>query len=94
MVPPPRAATTTLTAGTLEFAAGQTIGSVAVTVLGDDATEGDETFDVDIANPVNATLGTHPTVVTIQDNDPIPPGSAVLNVTGATVREGNAGPGR
>ncbi len=78
-------------AGTLEFAPGQTIGSIEVTVLGDDATEGDETFDVDISNPVNATLGTHPTVVTIQDNDPIPPGSAVLNVTGATVREGNTG---
>jgi hypothetical protein len=79
------------TAGTVEFAAGQTIGSVAVTVQGDNAAEGDETFDVDIANPVNATLGTHPTVVTIQDNDPIPPGSAVLNVTGATVREGSGG---
>jgi hypothetical protein len=40
---------------------------------------------------VHATLGAHPTVVTIQDNDPIPPGSAVLNVTRATVREGNGG---
>lgn len=77
--------------GTLEFAPGQTIASIVVTVLGDDATEGDETFDVDISNPVNATLGTHPTVVTIKDNDPIPPGSAILNVTGETVREGNTG---
>ena len=57
-------------AGTLEFTPGQTIGTIEVKVLGDDATEGDETFDVDISNPVNATLGTHPTVVTIQDNDP------------------------
>ena len=40
---------------------------------------------------MNATLGTHPAVVTIQDNDPIPPGSAVLNVSGRTIREGNAG---
>jgi large repetitive protein len=77
--------------GTLEFAPGETIGSINVTILGDDATEGDETFDLDISDPVNATLGTHPTVVTIQDNDPIPPGSAILNVTGATVREGNTG---
>ena len=61
------------TAGTVEFAAGETMGSVAVTVQGDNAAEGDETFDVDLANPVNATLGTHPTVVTIQDNDPISP---------------------
>lgn len=78
-------------AGTLRFTPGETIGSINVTVLGDDATEGDETFDLDISDPVNATLGTHPAVVTIQDNDPIPPGSAILNVTGATVREGNTG---
>jgi Calx-beta domain len=80
-----------LTAGTLEFAVGQTVGSVTVRILGDDATEGDETFGVDLANPVNATLGAHPTAVTIQDNDPIPPGSAVLNVSGGTIREGNTG---
>jgi Calx-beta domain-containing protein len=80
-----------LTVGTLEFTPGETIGSVIVRVVGDDATEGDETFDLDLVNPVNATLGAHPTVVTIQDNDPIPPGSAVLNVSGATIREGNTG---
>lgn len=80
-----------LTAGTLEVPAGETVGSVTVRILGDDATEGDETFDVDLANPVNATLGAHPTVITIQDNDPIPPGSAVLNVSGGTIREGNTG---
>jgi hypothetical protein len=80
-----------LTTGTLEFPPGQTSGSVLVQVVGDDSSEGDETFDVDLANPVNATLGTHPTIVTIQDNDPIPPGSAVLNVSGRTIREGNAG---
>jgi hypothetical protein len=60
-------------------------------VLGDDANESDETFDLDLSNPTNASLGAHPTVVTIQDNDPIPPGSAILNVTGATIREGNTG---
>jgi hypothetical protein len=80
-----------LTVGTLQFAPGETIASILVQVLGDDATEGDETFDVDISNPVNATLGAHPTVVTIEDNDPIPPGSAILNVTGQTIREGNTG---
>jgi hypothetical protein len=30
-------------------------------------------------------------VVTIQDNDPIPPGAAILNVTGLTIREGSSG---
>jgi hypothetical protein len=77
--------------GTLEFTPGQTIRSIGVKVLGDDAAEGDETFEFDISDPVYATLGSHPTVVTIQDNDPIPPGSAILNVTGETIREGNTG---
>lgn len=77
--------------GTVEFPAGETIGSVLVQVVGDDDTEGDETFDFDLANPVNATLGAHPTVVTIQDNDPIPPGVAILNVAGRRIREGNTG---
>ena len=80
-----------LTAGTLDFAAGETAASVVVPVQGDDAVEGDETFHVDLANPVNATLGAHPSTITIQDNDPIPPGAAVLNVAGATVREGSGG---
>ena len=80
-----------LTAGTLDFPAGQTLASVVVPVTGDDAAEGDETFDLDLSAPVNATLGAHPTVVTIQDNDPIPPGAAVLNVTGLTIREGSSG---
>jgi hypothetical protein len=81
----------TANAGTLDFAPGETTASLNVSVHGDNDNEGDEAFDVDLTNPVNATLGAHPTVVTIQDNDPIPPGTAVLNVSGATVREGNAG---
>jgi hypothetical protein len=79
------------TAGTLSFPVGATIRSVVVPVTGDEDNEGDETFDVDLSSPVNATLGAHPTVVTIQDNDPIPLGSAVFNVTGKSVREGTGG---
>jgi Calx-beta domain-containing protein len=40
-----------LTAGTLEFPAGQTLGSISVRVIGDNATEGDETIDLDLATP-------------------------------------------
>ena len=75
----------------LVFPPGQTTRSAVVEVNGDDDTEGDETFDLDISNPTNATLGTHPATVTIQDNDPIPPGSAVLSVSGGSIREGNSG---
>jgi hypothetical protein len=79
------------TSGTLQFPAGQTIGSVLVQLVGDDLDEGDETFELDLTNPANATLGAHPTVVTIQDNDPIPPGVAVLNVADRAIREGATG---
>ena len=79
------------TSGPLDFPAGQTSRSVLVQLVGDDDSEGDETFELDLADPVNATLGAHPTVVTIQDNDPIPPGVAVLNVADRSIREGNTG---
>jgi hypothetical protein len=81
----------TTTSGTLDFPVGATTRSVVVPVIGDADDEGDETVDVDLSNPVNATLGTHPAVVTIQDNDPLPLGAAVFNVTGASVREGTGG---
>jgi len=77
-------------AGQLDFAPGETSKAVLVEVVGDVASEGDETFDVVLSSPVNATLGSATDVVTIVDNDPIPPGSAVLTVTEASKREGGA----
>jgi hypothetical protein len=78
--------------GTLQIPAGQTVGTVLVTITGDDTTEvGGETFDLDISNPTNASLGSHPTVVTIVDNDPIPPGSAIFTLAGGSIKEGNVG---
>lgn len=78
-------------AGQLDFAPGETTKTVLVQVNGDVASEGDETFDVTLSSPVNAGLGGATDVVTILDNDPIPPGSAVLAVTGRAKREGAAG---
>jgi hypothetical protein len=78
-------------AGTLVFAPGETSKVVVIPVIGDNATEGDETFDVDLSAPVNATLGNATDAVTIVDNDPIPPGSAVLTVTGLKQRETGSG---
>jgi large repetitive protein len=78
-------------AGTLVFAPGETGKVVVIPVIGDIATEGDETFDVDLSTPVNATLGNATDVVTIVDNDPIPAGSAVLTVTGLKQRESGSG---
>ena len=44
-------------AGQLDFAPGETSKTVLIEVVGDVASEGDETFDVVISSPVNATLG-------------------------------------
>ena len=78
-------------AGTLLFAPGETEKVVVIPVVGDNATEGDETFDVDLSAPSNAALGNATDVVTIVDNDPIPLGSAVLTVTGLKQRESGSG---
>ena len=77
--------------GTVGFAPGETTKTIVVSVVGDDTVELDETFGVQISSPVHATLGNATAVVTITNNDPIPPGSAILSVTGASVREGALG---
>ncbi len=43
-------------AGTLVFAPGETTKTIRVTVKSDGVSEGDETFFVDLSNPVNATI--------------------------------------
>ena len=48
---------TALAAGTLTFAAGETSGTVSVTVTGDDADEPDETVIVTLSAPVERDLG-------------------------------------
>jgi len=77
--------------GTLDFAPGETDQTVQVAVIGDTASEGDETFDITLSAPVDATLGNATDTVTILDNDPIPPGAAVLSVANVTKREGRSG---
>jgi hypothetical protein len=77
--------------GNVDFAPGVTDRTVQVAVIGDTAAEGDETFDIDLSSPVDAALGNATDTVTIVDNDPIPPGDAVLAVTGVTKREGRTG---
>ncbi|MBX2826350.1 MAG: hypothetical protein KTR33_16565, partial [Gammaproteobacteria bacterium] len=49
--------------------AGQTTGSVTIPTTDDGFAETDESFDVDVANVVNATDGSTPQTVTIQDNE-------------------------
>jgi predicted extracellular nuclease len=75
----------TTTSGTLSFAAGNTLMSVLVPILGDTSVEGDETFSVTLNNPsTGATLSNQSTgTVTILNDDSVS-GSTNLTLTGTT----------
>jgi hypothetical protein len=75
------------TSGALTFPPGTTARSVAVPVLGDLVREGDEAFSVNLAAPVNGTLGTPSAQATIVDDDPVP----TVTAEGCAVAEGDAG---
>jgi hypothetical protein len=74
-------------AGTLTFAAGETAKAIDVTVFGDALDEVDETFTVDLQNPVNAFFADAEGTGTIVSDDPPP----TVTIAGATVLEGDAG---
>ncbi|HUR18575.1 MAG TPA: Calx-beta domain-containing protein [Acidimicrobiales bacterium] len=58
--------------GTVVFAPNQTTRTINVDVIGDSIDEPDETFLVNLANPVNATVGDGQGVGTILDDDARP----------------------
>lgn len=60
-------------AGTVTFAPGQTAAHVDVTVIGDAATESNETFRVTLTTLTNVVAGRTRASVTITDDDPPPP---------------------
>src|SRR5205823_9163583 len=63
----------TLASGTLTFAPGVTSQNISLTVVNDALDEDDETIQMALSSPTNATLGainTH--TYTILDNDPVP----------------------
>jgi hypothetical protein len=74
--------------GTLIFPPGTTSLPVAITVIGDAATEANETFALNLSNPANATLADDQGQATILDDDP----PSALSIDDVTVTEGNAGP--
>ena len=77
----------TATSGTLTFAPYQTSQQINVSVLGDYAIEGDETFTVSLSAATNATIGTAAATGTIRDDDgavdTLPP---VVTVTSLVTR--------
>jgi hypothetical protein len=73
-------------AGTLTFAPGQTTQTITVSVKGDTVNEADETFFVNLSNPVNATVVRSQGVGTILNDDT--PG---LSINDVSITERNAG---
>ncbi|MEA2478407.1 MAG: hypothetical protein QOJ07_329 [Thermoleophilaceae bacterium] len=59
--------------GTVSVPAGQTGATFAIPVYGDTAPEGDDQFQVSLANAANGTLVTPTAAATLQNDDPAPP---------------------
>jgi hypothetical protein len=77
----------TAASDTLTIPAGQTSGSIVVSVNGDKTYEPNENFTLTLSNPVGATIVTSTAVGTIMNDDPLPQ----LVVGDASVLEGNSG---
>ncbi len=75
-------------AGTLTFAAGTTLRTVAVPIVADLVSESTETFIVNLAAPQGATLGTTRATGTVVDND-VQPNIVISNAPAVT--EPNSG---
>lgn len=58
-----------LPTGTLSFADGQSVGTIAIAVAGDTDTESDEEFTVTLSNPTAGTIGTSTATGTITNED-------------------------
>ncbi len=77
----------TATTATLVFQPGETSKTFSVPVLGDTIDEADETFAVNLTNPVNVTFADAQGQGTITDDDAPP----TLMIDDVTVTEGNSG---
>ena len=76
----------TTTSGTLTFTPGQTQQTISVPVIGDALNEPNETFQVTLSNPTNATIASGSATGTITNDDGVPQ----LSIGNASVTEGNS----
>ena len=78
---------TAITTTTLSFAPGETSKTVTVNVTGDTTEEADQTFNVDLSSPTNATIADSQGTGTILNDD----NTVLLEINNATVTEGDSG---
>jgi glucose/arabinose dehydrogenase len=76
----------TATSGTLTFAPGQTSQTIPIVIQNDTIVEPNETFNVNLSNATNATIGNSQGVGTIIDND-----LSTISINDPIVTEGNTG---
>jgi uncharacterized repeat protein (TIGR01451 family) len=79
------------TAGTVTFLAGETTKTITVPVVGDSVVEGNETFNVQLSNVVNATFQDTVGVGTIIDDDLGGPPAPSVRIGNQAFPEGNSG---
>src|SRR5262249_19732643 len=72
--------------GGAAFQPGQTTTTISIAVYGDTVPEANETFTLNLYNPVNATLARTQAIGKIIDDEPIS-----LSISDASVSEGNSG---
>jgi uncharacterized repeat protein (TIGR01451 family) len=75
------------TNGVLNFASGETNKNIIVQVVGDTSYELNETFNVNLSSPSNASFSDSIGLATILNDDPIP----TISISDATLAEGNVG---
>jgi Ca2+-binding RTX toxin-like protein len=75
------------TSGKLTFNPGETLKTITISVNGDTLSEANETFTVNLSNPINAGTTDNQGIGTIANDDIAP----VLTITDATLTEGNSG---
>jgi len=75
------------TIGTVTFAPGIINETIAIAVIGDTLNEANETFFIDLANPVNGTISRRRARGTVLDNDPVP----LVRIDNVAIVEGHTG---
>ncbi len=75
--------------GTITFAVGEAAKTISIPVFGENIFENDETFKVELANPVNASILVGGAIGTIKNDDDI--NELVIPATGYTTPEAYAG---